>query len=59
MRTVGGDASVLLLLNISDQTERFPVDATGLTVGAQPDADAPVDDALVVPPHSWRLLTQA
>ncbi|HET6987099.1 MAG TPA: alpha-amylase family glycosyl hydrolase, partial [Kribbella sp.] len=57
LRTVGGDSSVLLLLNISDEAERFPVDASGLAVGAQPDADAPVGDPLVVPAHSWRFLT--
>jgi glycosidase len=57
LRTVGGDGSVLLLLNISDQAERFPVDASGLTVGAQPEPGAPVGDPLVVPAHSWRFLT--
>jgi glycosidase len=57
LRSVDGDASVLLLLNISKQAERFPVDATGLTVEVQPEAEMPGEDPLVVPAHSWRLLT--
>jgi glycosidase len=58
LRTVGDDGVVLLLLNISDQAERFPVDATGLTVGAQPEDGEPAGDPLLVPPHSWRFLTR-
>jgi glycosidase len=46
-----GDGVLLLLLNISDEDQRFPVDATGLT------AEEPADDPLLVPAHSWRLLT--
>lgn len=57
LRTVGDSGSVLLLLNISDQAERFPVDATGLTVGAHPEAGVPEGDPLLVPAHSWRFLT--
>ncbi|MGW6280912.1 alpha-amylase family glycosyl hydrolase [Kribbella sp. NPDC055071] len=58
LRTVAADASVLLLLNISDQEERFPVDATGFTIDAQPEPGVPAGDPLLVPPHSWRFLTR-
>ncbi len=51
LRSTGDSSSLLLLLNISDEAEVFPIDATGLT----PEDSA--DDPLVVPAHSWRLLT--
>jgi glycosidase len=50
LRTSGG-GEVLLLLNISDDAHRFDVDAAGLT------ALEPTGDPLLVPAHSWRLLT--
>jgi hypothetical protein len=54
LRTVSGDASVLLLLNISDRDERFPVHAAGLTDAVHPSAG----DPLLVPAQSWRFLTR-
>ena len=54
LRSTGGGASVLLLLNLSDQAERFPVDAAGLMVEI---GDEPGGDPLLVPAHGWRLLT--
>jgi cyclomaltodextrinase len=50
LRTTGG-GEVLLLLNISDDAHRFDIDAAGLT------ALESTADPLVVPAHSWRLLT--
>ncbi len=46
-----GDGVVLLLLNISDEAQEFPVSSAGLA------AEDTADDPLLVPAHSWRLLT--
>ncbi|GAB2636114.1 alpha-amylase family glycosyl hydrolase [Kribbella swartbergensis] len=51
LRSTGDGSELLLLLNISDEPRRFPVDAARLT------ADEPAEDPLLVPAHSWRLLT--
>jgi glycosidase len=51
LRSTGDGSELLLLLNISDDAQRFPVDAARLT------ADEPPEDPLLVPAHSWRLLT--
>jgi cyclomaltodextrinase / maltogenic alpha-amylase / neopullulanase len=50
LRTTG-DGVVLLLLNISDEAQEFPVSSAGLA------AEDTADDPLLVPAHSWRLLT--
>jgi glycosidase len=51
LRSTGDGSELLLLLNISDDAQRFPVAAARLT------ADEPTEDPLLVPAHSWRLLT--
>jgi cyclomaltodextrinase len=50
LRTTG-DGVVLVLLNISDEAQEFPVSSAGLA------AEDTADDPLLVPAHSWRLLT--
>jgi cyclomaltodextrinase / maltogenic alpha-amylase / neopullulanase len=51
----GGD--ILLLMNLGDDPYRFPVDAGPLTVAETPEADAAPEDPLLVPPHSWTILS--
>ena len=58
LRSRADDGELLLLLNVADDAYRFPVDATGLTVAARPEAEASSDDPLVVPPGSWVVLTR-
>jgi glycosidase len=50
------DEQALLLLNTGDGDVRFPVDASGLSVAATPEAGAVPADPLLVPAHSWAIL---
>jgi glycosidase len=54
-----GDArgQLLLLLNIGDEAYRFPVEVAGLIIAAQAEGAPLPDEPLLVPPHSWRVLT--
>jgi glycosidase len=52
-----GDGQVLVLLNLSDQPYRFPVDTTRLTVAVLPEGTAQPAEPAVVPSHSWLVLT--
>jgi glycosidase len=52
-----GEGPALVLLNAGDQPFRFPVDAGGLTAAVTPVPGAVVDDPLLVPPHSWIVLS--
>jgi cyclomaltodextrinase / maltogenic alpha-amylase / neopullulanase len=49
----GGSGQIVVLLNLGDAPFRFPVDRGSLAVA---DSGAPVEDALLVPPHDWTLL---
>jgi cyclomaltodextrinase len=48
---------IMLLLNTGDEPYRFPVDPTGLTVAETADPAAKPADPLLVPAHSWTILT--
>jgi glycosidase len=52
-----GDGRVLVLLNLSDQPYRFPLDTTGLTVAVIPEGAAEPEEPAVVLSHSWLVLT--
>jgi glycosidase len=54
----GGEAEVITLLNTDDQPHRFPLEVTGaVTVAAGPDPGDPPADPLLVPGHSWVVLS--
>ena len=54
-----GDArgQLLLLLNVGDEAYYFPVEVAGLVIAAQPEGSPLPEEPLLVPPHSWRVLT--
>jgi glycosidase len=52
-----GDGRVLVLLNLSDQPYRFPLDTAGLTVAVLPEGTADPEELAVVHSHSWSVLT--
>ena len=54
-----GDArgQLLLLLNVGDEAYHFPVEVAGLVIAAQPEGSPLPEEPLLVPPHSWRVLT--
>jgi glycosidase len=52
-----GDGQVLVLLNISDQPYRFPLDTTGFAVEALPEGMDEPEELAVVQSHSWLVLT--
>jgi cyclomaltodextrinase len=54
-----GDArgQLLLLLNIGDEAYHFPVEVAGLIIAAQPEGSPLPEEPLLIPPHSWRVLT--
>jgi glycosidase len=56
LRSTADRKSVLLLLNISDDQYKFPLDVGGLAVAETPDPGSQPADPLLVPPHSWTLL---
>jgi glycosidase len=47
---------ILVLLNIGDNSFRFPIDVAGFAVAETPDPGARPDDPAEVPAHSWVIL---
>jgi len=57
LRSTGEGNELLLLLNVSDDPCRFPVDASALTTAAHPENVTSPEDPLLIPAHSWSILT--
>jgi cyclomaltodextrinase / maltogenic alpha-amylase / neopullulanase len=56
-QSAAAEGSVTVLLNVGDEPFRFPGDADGLAVAVTPDPGTVVDDPLLVPAHSWIILS--
>jgi glycosidase len=56
LRSRAGDNTVLVLLNLSDNPYRFPVDPGGLAVAETAQPGAVPADPLLVPAHGWTIL---
>ena len=57
LRASGDGGQLVLLLNAGDDPYRFPLDPGPLTVAEAAEAGAAPDDLLLVPPHSWTILS--
>ena len=53
----GHGRRITSLLNIDDEPHRFPVELSDPTVEVQPEEAWHEPDLLVVPGHSWRVLS--
>jgi cyclomaltodextrinase len=56
LHSTDGDDHVMVLLNVGDEEQRFPVDLDGFTVAAVPEGASDPADLAVVPAHSWYVL---
>lgn len=56
LRSSDGPRHIVVLLNIGDESYRFPIDPSGLAVTAHADPAVQPADPMEVPAHSWVIL---
>jgi cyclomaltodextrinase len=59
LRSSDGESELVALLNVGDEPYRFPLEMAGLVPVGLPDPGVEPDDPMLVPAHSWVILTGA